>query len=156
MSAGVPVVPAEPMNIDGNGNNAQAIHCRFCNEIILQPHKGKSVDVGVLLPNIGARNPHDGEVLRRWWRLTNMMQFENIGFTHGVTPDGQILISPDGVGDAHGAPAPSATAPAPAASTGAPTPFVRFLSCANCDRGPVGVALSRTEFLVAADRVAYH
>ncbi|KAF9125364.1 hypothetical protein BGW39_007441 [Mortierella sp. 14UC] len=63
--------------------------------------------------------------LQAFWRVTDMMAFENIGFSK-MLPDG-----------------------------------TQFLSCADCDTGPLGyheskVPRAEKEYLVAINRVRYH
>ncbi|KAG0207059.1 hypothetical protein BGX28_001602 [Mortierella sp. GBA30] len=65
------------------------------------------------------------EELQSFWRVTDMMAFENIGFSK-MLPNG-----------------------------------TQFLSCADCDTGPLGYHDSKAprpskEFLVAVNRVRYH
>ncbi|KAF9566843.1 hypothetical protein EC968_003586 [Mortierella alpina] len=65
------------------------------------------------------------EELQSFWRVTDMMAFENIGFSK-MLPSG-----------------------------------IQFLSCADCDTGPLGYYDSKAtrpnkEYLVAINRVRYH
>ncbi|KAG0272473.1 hypothetical protein BGZ95_011786 [Linnemannia exigua] len=65
------------------------------------------------------------EELQAFWRVTDMMSFENIGFSK-MLPNG-----------------------------------TQFLSCADCDTGPLGyheskVPRAEKEYLVAINRVRYH
>ncbi|CAO3571582.1 unnamed protein product [Mortierella alpina] len=67
----------------------------------------------------------DSEELQSFWRVTDMMAFENIGFSK-MLPSG-----------------------------------IQFLSCADCDTGPLGYYNSKAtrpnkEYLVAINRVRYH
>ncbi|KAF9965902.1 hypothetical protein BGZ70_003856 [Mortierella alpina] len=67
----------------------------------------------------------DSEELQSFWRVTDMMAFENIGFSK-MLPSG-----------------------------------IQFLSCADCDTGPLGYHDSKAtqpnkEYLLAINRVRYH
>ncbi|KAF9191522.1 hypothetical protein BGZ51_007236 [Haplosporangium sp. Z 767] len=69
--------------------------------------------------------PQSTEELQSFWRVTDMMAFENIGFSKKL-PNG-----------------------------------IQFLSCADCDTGPLGFYDSNAlrtnkEYLIALNRVRYH
>ncbi|KAG0328594.1 hypothetical protein BG004_002509 [Podila humilis] len=75
-------------------------------------------------PPIAIANTTDGD-MQSFWRVTDMMAFENIGFSK-MLPSG-----------------------------------IQFLSCADCDTGPLGYhdkspQATSKEFLVAVNRVRYH
>ncbi|KAJ3042034.1 hypothetical protein HDV00_008327 [Rhizophlyctis rosea] len=99
-----------------------------------------------------------------YWKLTDMMQFENIGFTKPV--------------DSLSASSTSSSLPSTASlvdhtnnQNGAPAKQFRYLSCADCDVGPLGyhvgpptsynatagggIGAVEKEYLIAADRVRY-
>jgi hypothetical protein len=61
---------------------------------------------------------NDGEVLKWFWVMKNMLDFENIGFTHAVLP------APD---------APAATVEASILR-----PSYKYLTCADCEISVLG------------------
>ncbi|KAJ3086304.1 hypothetical protein HK102_013310 [Quaeritorhiza haematococci] len=71
-----------------------------------------------------------------FWEIANMMDFENIGFTKPVSQQGQSAAAPT--------------------AGGSPPEHIRYLSCADCDIGPLGYQKGAgARLLLAADRVEY-
>ncbi|KAF9403789.1 hypothetical protein BGZ94_004524 [Podila epigama] len=90
-------------------------------ENITQDHSSASPTTAP--PSSSAETTENTE-LQTFWRVTDMMAFENIGFSK-MLPSG-----------------------------------IQFLSCADCDTGPLGYhdksAPTNKEYLVALNRVRYH
>ncbi|KAI8393660.1 Mss4-like protein [Radiomyces spectabilis] len=113
-----------------SGKNAADILCPKdnCNCMIFRANTATwverdgsklSLPDNVLPDNVGPLADDANEI--HFWRVTNMMDFENVGFSKAVGP-------------------------------------VKYLSCADCDIGPLGYHDTTTEpkeFLICARRARY-
>lgn len=79
-----------------------------------------------------------------------MLTFFNIGFSHNVK--GSATTVPTVVDPVV---APASSSSAPPNPTAIMPNHVRYLTCAACEQGPIGVSLSNNEFYVEPERVAY-
>ncbi|CAJ0937188.1 unnamed protein product, partial [Mesorhabditis belari] len=110
--------------IASNGDkNDISIQCEYCSCVIALANVASWSDESHELPLACQRRQNqntggvDKELLCEWWILANMMDFENVGFTHSV----------DGV---------------------------KFLTCAECDFGPIGFVNKETGLhLIAPSRM---
>ncbi|KAA6395848.1 MAG: hypothetical protein EZS28_008619 [Streblomastix strix] len=102
--------------------------------------------------HIGANGKNDskeytnGSICKKFWHLSNMMDFENIGFSKNVVEPSQTPAT------STSASTQDQTVPM---NTSVLPGHVRFLTCCACDQGPVGVALSDGGFFIEAERVQY-
>ncbi|KAI9011288.1 Mss4-like protein [Gaertneriomyces semiglobifer] len=119
--------------------NAHSIHCPRCACVILRSSAAMRVENNtgdISLPLFGLHendnDPPQAATSPFLWEVPTMMSFENIGFSKPV-------------GGAQG--------DKPHKDDSLPTD-IRYLSCADCDIGPVGAQIEG-RFLVAADRVRY-
>ncbi|KAI8819885.1 Mss4-like protein [Fimicolochytrium jonesii] len=122
---------AKTQLVTAEGTNAFNVHCPSCKSLILKKGVAQKVDhqTAVELPLIPTQSPTKHSLAPTYnWSVSDMMAFENIGFTKPVP--------------------------------GSNSSSTRYLSCADCDVGPVGYHPTPAEgagkvYLVAADRVRY-
>ncbi|KAI8929984.1 Mss4-like protein [Entophlyctis helioformis] len=131
-----------------DGTNAFDLYCPRCKCVVVRAGVAAQTpasDQHVRLPSI--RKDEAGVLVAPpfSWRVPDMMQFDNIGVSKPL-------------------PAPSASVSAESASaeSDAPSGYTidRFLSCADCDLGPLGCSLvavagHQKHLLLAADRLRY-
>lgn len=96
--------------------NSHKIYCNTCDCFILKAGLAETTKLEQLLPNMTNGTEESVEF---YWKLTDMMKFENVGFSR----------SKDG--------------------------GVKYLLCADCERGPIGFQAGPALFYIAADRVRY-
>ncbi|KAG9304299.1 hypothetical protein G9A89_019861 [Geosiphon pyriformis] len=116
--------------LTSDSRNALYIYCPqpTCRCLILRAKAGTWVErpkKKLNLPNETTETEPSDNIrsLQPCWRLTEMMEFENIGFSKTIGLSG-----------------------------------IKYLSCADCDVGPLGyheTTVSDKEYLIAVDRVRY-
>ncbi|XP_796474.3 guanine nucleotide exchange factor MSS4 [Strongylocentrotus purpuratus] len=71
-----------------DGKNAKSIVCERCNSKILLPGVAEFVTKEIFLPHMKKKSEQqkatDGENLSEHWVVSDMMTFENVGFTNTV------------------------------------------------------------------------
>lgn len=78
------------MLVNENGRNSLTIGCPRCDSVILKGNVATRVDDIVFdLPpmtttNVAASSQVESEMLRRFWSVPDMFQFENVGYTNSV------------------------------------------------------------------------
>jgi len=76
--------------------NLQGLSCPLCNCKILKPGLATLVEKEILLPKEKKQTENDqNEVINLFWKITNMMHFENIGFTNTVELKHKYLTCAD-------------------------------------------------------------
>ncbi|XP_065180134.1 guanine nucleotide exchange factor MSS4-like [Sycon ciliatum] len=79
------VAAASGPSLDDNGKNGLWLICKRCGSKIVEPGVALFVDQERRLPAMekkaGIELSADGEALSSYFKLTDMMQFENVGFT---------------------------------------------------------------------------
>jgi len=122
------------------GTNARTILCKFCDTKILTPDAAtyQQKEIHLHLLN-GSKDDPSVELLHDHWCVLGQMQFENVAVTRTGTGTGT------GAGAGSSAHAQQ--------SNGS----FRYLTCANCDRGPIGINYldDPQRFFVAHQRVKY-
>lgn len=117
------------MNIDElkeeNGKNKRKLVCSFCPSVILIAGDGLYTEIEFALPTMTKQKGSDEVVedqLSRYWRVANMYDFHNVGFSNTVDRNGQK----------------------------------KYLTCAECDMGPIGFFDTETKLsYVALARVKH-
>ncbi|BFZ19336.1 hypothetical protein BsWGS_22375 [Bradybaena similaris] len=82
---------------DDDGKNKTKIYCQRCPSLVLSPHQATLVKKEFFLPNMyqkSERAPVEGVTLIDFWRVSDMLTFENIGFSKTVD-DIKYLICAD-------------------------------------------------------------
>ncbi|XP_005093561.2 guanine nucleotide exchange factor MSS4 [Aplysia californica] len=72
---------------DADGKNKTRIICRRCPSVILSPCQAKLVEKEFFLPNMFQKNeraPLEGVTLTDYWHVSDMMTFDNVGFSKTV------------------------------------------------------------------------
>eukprot|EP01083_Nonionella_stella_P049909 132933_1 len=121
-------------NVDENQKNKLMVLCMWCGEKIFRPGAAKLVEKEFFLHSTSTSSPTEGDTCSAHWHVTDQYDFENVGVTKPIT----------GAGAAH-----------PSVPEGED---YRYLSCATCDRGPLGIYFptrNPREFYVAHDRIKY-
>lgn len=137
--------------VDDEELNSKTLKCprSECRSVILKPRHAKwtTTDSKYTLPSFRKDAATSTTKPTDFWVLHDMMSFENIGFSKTVAQDGSIVPT-----DATSSEEPVVNFP----------PGVKFLSCADCDVGPLGYhdtsytnSSGQREFLIAIDRVRY-
>eukprot|EP00092_Neocalanus_flemingeri_P005988 GFUD01006450.1.p2 GENE.GFUD01006450.1~~GFUD01006450.1.p2 ORF type:complete len:131 (-),score=46.08 GFUD01006450.1:84-434(-) len=102
-----------------NGKNSKQILCIRCKSKILPPQMGTYEESQYELESMNKDTVGQKEVLNQFFKVEDMFDFDNIGFTNTVET-------------------------------------TKFLSCADCDVGPLGYHdLITKQSFVALARVAY-
>eukprot|EP00090_Calanus_glacialis_P001256 TRINITY_DN10871_c0_g1_i1.p1 TRINITY_DN10871_c0_g1~~TRINITY_DN10871_c0_g1_i1.p1 ORF type:complete len:117 (-),score=27.67 TRINITY_DN10871_c0_g1_i1:83-433(-) len=106
-------------NLVENGKNAKQILCIRCKSKILPPQMGTYEESQYELESMNKETVGQKEMLKQFFRVEDMFDFDNVGFTNTVDT-------------------------------------TKFLSCADCDVGPLGYHNLTTKIsYVALARVAY-
>ncbi|KAH7820156.1 putative Mss4 protein [Monocercomonoides exilis] len=129
------------------------IKCKLCGDIIFLPKTATFVEKEVYIPNFQSKSVEDGEMKKDFWMVKNMYEFANIGFSHNVKGSAKGATST--VTPIMPSSSDSSSSATPSSDGRVLPDHVRFLTCAACEQGPVGISLSGTEFLVEAHRVSY-
>jgi hypothetical protein len=82
---------------DDNGKNKTGIYCQRCPSLVLSPHQATLVKKEFFLPNMyqkSERAPMEGVTLIDFWRVSDMLTFDNVGFSKTVD-DIKYLICAD-------------------------------------------------------------
>ncbi|KAK3761143.1 hypothetical protein RRG08_022547 [Elysia crispata] len=72
---------------DDECQNKTRIFCQRCPSLVLSPKQAKLVKKEFFLPNMFQKNDHtpiEGVTLNDFWLVTNMMTFDNVGFSKAV------------------------------------------------------------------------
>ncbi|RUS83423.1 hypothetical protein EGW08_008844 [Elysia chlorotica] len=72
---------------DEDGLNKTRLFCQRCPSLVLSPKQAKLVKKEFFLPNMFQKNEHtplEGVTLSDFWLVTNMMTFDNVGFSKAV------------------------------------------------------------------------
>lgn len=70
-----------------DGRNLRSVKCKYCNSIILKPSAAIFTTVEFQLPlmkQIVGENMIDVETLSLFWLVSDMLIFENVGFSNAV------------------------------------------------------------------------
>lgn len=158
--------------VDGEMKNAKSVWCRLCGCHILAPKTAQLVRRRFELPVsrrrvAGARTGagtaaaaaapapvvvvEGTPVVELMWHVSEMMEFQNIGFTRSVDVD--VPANPD----------PAAPGAVVVAAAGAMVPAAdasrkkRYLTCADCEKEVLGIQFldEPKNFYLCADRVVY-
>jgi len=106
-------------NLVENGKNAKQIVCIRCRSKILPPKMGTYEEFQYELESMSKETVGQKEMVNQFFRVEDMFDFDNLGFTNTVDT-------------------------------------TKFLSCADCDVGPLGYHNLTTKIsYVALARVAY-
>ena len=113
--------------------NANTLYCLFCHTTIIRPNVATRHTAPIALHKLSS-NSADRETVADSWLVPGHLHFENIAVTRPVP---QTSASP------------SSAPPDDRA--------YKYLACATCDRGPIGITYldQPNEFFVAHGRVAY-
>lgn len=131
--------------LNQNEKNSREIQCQYCGSCVMKPDTATLERMHFTTHPI-QRAGQEGAVgsgpqdlgVQQTWLITNRMDFWNVGVTKAV--GGSIAVTP---------PAESGVAPDA-------DPNYRYLTCADCDAGPIGVAiLNHDKFYVLCGRVVY-
>ncbi|KAF5294090.1 hypothetical protein FQR65_LT10914 [Abscondita terminalis] len=79
------------------GRNLRSVKCKHCNSIILKPLTASFTTVEFQLPlmkQIVGENAVDTETLSLFWLVSDMLIFENVGFSNAVG-NSKFLICAD-------------------------------------------------------------
>eukprot|EP00455_Lapot_gusevi_P047716 TRINITY_DN6498_c0_g3_i3.p1 TRINITY_DN6498_c0_g3~~TRINITY_DN6498_c0_g3_i3.p1 ORF type:complete len:142 (+),score=17.79 TRINITY_DN6498_c0_g3_i3:56-481(+) len=124
--------------VDENSKNAESVWCPWCDTKIINAGVGTLIEQSIRLhkPNASreaAFEEQSFDILSDFWLVTDKFDFENIAVTKAIVSD-----------------------PEQAQSGGAPD--AKYLTCAACDRGPVGILFlsNPNNFYVARTRVRYN
>ncbi|GFO20648.1 guanine nucleotide exchange factor mss4 [Plakobranchus ocellatus] len=72
---------------DDEGQNKTRIFCQRCPSLVLSSKQAKLIKKEFFLPNMFQKNDHaplEGVTLNDFWLVTNMMTFDNVGFSKAV------------------------------------------------------------------------
>lgn len=87
MNSLLPSVKLEEIS-DDEGQNITRIYCQRCPSLVLSSKQAKLVKKEFFLPNMFQKNrehaPPEGVMLNDFWLVTNMMTFDNVGFSKAV------------------------------------------------------------------------
>mmetsp|Transcript_1516 Transcript_1516/g.2007 ORF Transcript_1516/g.2007 Transcript_1516/m.2007 type:complete len:136 (-) Transcript_1516:8-415(-) len=89
--------PVDADHVDANSKNARTIHCPMCNSKVLKPGMGKLVEKQIFLHSSRQKSGQTdgGSTLTWFWKIEDMFDFENIGFTKNVDPGYKYLTCAD-------------------------------------------------------------
>ncbi|KAJ1336259.1 hypothetical protein BSLG_007487 [Batrachochytrium salamandrivorans] len=125
--------------VDSDGRNRYDIYCPSCKGFVLRkshaaryPNPPPSTSdthttESIQLPSILKTEQGMQSTPAFFWKVPDMMHFENIGFSRPLEGEGSHQTTEDGTGRTGSA-----------ASTLLPLTIDRYLSCADCDLGPLG------------------
>uniref|UniRef100_A0A0B6YZM4 Guanine nucleotide exchange factor MSS4 n=1 Tax=Arion vulgaris TaxID=1028688 RepID=A0A0B6YZM4_9EUPU len=72
---------------DDNGKNKTSIYCQRCPSLVLSPHQAILVRKEFFLPNMFQKTEQasmEGVTLIDFWHVSDMMTFDNVGFSKTV------------------------------------------------------------------------
>lgn len=74
-------------NFVEDGKNKTKLFCERCNSTVLLPMKAVYCEVEFFLPHMKKKTDgtsETGETLKKYWKVDDMFEFENLGFTNTV------------------------------------------------------------------------
>jgi len=86
---------SEEFPLNTEGKNLEGLHCRLCNSKILRPGLATLVEKEIILPKEKQNPQNENEVLKWFWKIEKMMDFENVGFTNTVDLTHKYLTCAD-------------------------------------------------------------
>ncbi|XP_048779986.1 guanine nucleotide exchange factor MSS4-like [Ostrea edulis] len=74
-------------NLMEDGKNKTKLFCERCSSIVLLPEKAVYSEIEFFLPHMKKKTDgtsETGETLKKYWKVNDMFEFENVGFTNTV------------------------------------------------------------------------
>ncbi|XP_061197454.1 guanine nucleotide exchange factor MSS4-like [Saccostrea echinata] len=74
-------------NFVENGKNKTKLFCERCSSTVLLPKKAVYCEVEFFMPHMKKKadgTSETGETLKKYWKVDDMFEFENLGFTNTV------------------------------------------------------------------------
>lgn len=105
------------LEVNEEGLNAKAVWCQWCETKVMLGGAAKLVEHEVFLPSVtydkGADPNGKGDTYASVWLLTSRYAFENVGVSRPVVDGAPVTKETDA--------------------------SFRYLTCAECERGPIGL-----------------